>query len=182
MRRLGLVGLLLLLLTAACTDEVSGSGTAPPVHTTAAPVETTGPPAEPAAQLRFAAVRAEQAQPCASEDATHATDPGTDQCLTLDPVGSFTTRAVAASAMVPTTQTQWVVTIRLDDDAAGRFTTLTTDAAQSLPPRNRIAIVDVERGLLTAPSVMEPITGPEIQITGDFTKDEAEELATRLGG
>ncbi|MEU0405577.1 hypothetical protein ABZ318_36315 [Streptomyces sp. NPDC006197] len=76
---------------------------------------------------------------------------------------------------------RWTITMTFGDEDGRRFTALTERAAQRQTPRNQIAIVLGDR-LLSAPSVSAPIPGNEIQISGNFTKNDAEALTRELGG
>ncbi|GIU96516.1 MAG: hypothetical protein KatS3mg013_0319 [Actinomycetota bacterium] len=75
--------------------------------------------------------------------------------------------------------TEWVVRFVLDGDGARRFADATTRAVAEPAPRNQIAIV-VDRVVISAPVVNEPITQGEGVITGGFTEQEAKDLATQL--
>jgi SecD/SecF fusion protein len=63
------------------------------------------------------------------------------------------------------------VTLSLSSAGTTKFTALTT----SLVGR-QLAIV-VANGVLSAPSIQEPITGGTVQVTGTYTRTEAEGLA-----
>ncbi|CCK25583.1 hypothetical protein BN159_1204 [Streptomyces davaonensis JCM 4913] len=74
----------------------------------------------------------------------------------------------------------WVIRMAFEDADAKRFATLSERAAQRTQPQNQIAIVLGDR-LISAPSVGESITGGEVDISGNFTADEAKDLAKELG-
>lgn len=67
-----------------------------------------------------------------------------------------------------------VITLRLNDEAAGAFAQLT----QANVGR-RLAVV-LGNEVLTAPNIREPILGGTMQIQGDFTIETANELASLL--
>jgi preprotein translocase subunit SecD len=70
----------------------------------------------------------------------------------------------------------WTVTIDLDDAAAAAFADQTTEIAGT---GQHVAIV--QGGLvLSAPSVLDPITGGQVQITGTLGEADARELAAAL--
>jgi preprotein translocase subunit SecD len=73
----------------------------------------------------------------------------------------------------------WSVTFQLDADGADRFAEATTQAVGAPPPLNQIAIV-VDRIVISAPTVQSEITGGAGEITGDFSEQEAKDLATQL--
>lgn len=56
---------------------------------------------------------------------------------------------------------------------AGRLGTLTTQLSAEQPPRNALAIVANGR-VASAPQVMQPITGGRLELTGVFTRAEAQ--------
>ena len=77
----------------------------------------------------------------------------------------------------------WVVNFQLSPDATARFAALTTQLA-SLPqsdPTKRVAMVADGR-LVSIPAVQGPITSGSGQISGGFTRAQAEALAAELGG
>ncbi len=75
--------------------------------------------------------------------------------------------------------TQWAVAFTLSGDGAGKFAKATT-AAVSLPsPTNQIAIA-VDRVIISNPVVQSPITAGNGIITGNFTEQEAKDLASLL--
>lgn len=76
----------------------------------------------------------------------------------------------------------WVVRLTLTDPDARLFGDLTGELAGQQPPRNRLAIVLNGTDLIAAPMVVEAITGGQLQLSGSWTKAEAEALAQRLGG
>ncbi|NUP43900.1 MAG: hypothetical protein HOY76_44460 [Streptomyces sp.] len=104
-------------------------------------------------------------------------------CLYLDPDGGMTVRRTESAEATLDTQyaNGFIVTIDLADADAKRFGELTGKVAQEQPPRNRIAMVRGDK-LLSAPTVASAIPGGEVQITGSFDRDEAEQLARDLGG
>ncbi|MFI8325586.1 protein kinase [Streptomyces sp. NPDC085529] len=77
--------------------------------------------------------------------------------------------------------TQFSVLVTFHDEDGRRFTALTEKAAGRQAPQNQIAIVLGDR-LISAPSVTAAIPGNEIQISGDFTRNEADALVEELGG
>lgn len=74
----------------------------------------------------------------------------------------------------------WLIRMKFQDTDAKRFAALSERAVNRTPPQNQIAIVLGDR-LISAPMVEEAITGGEVNITGEFTQDEAKALARELG-
>jgi protein-export membrane protein SecD len=74
---------------------------------------------------------------------------------------------------------QWTVTFQLDGDGSTKFADATTQAVTAPSPLNQIAIV-VDRVVISAPVVQGAITGGNGEITGNFTEQEAKDLATQL--
>ncbi len=74
---------------------------------------------------------------------------------------------------------EWTVTFDLDNDGADRFADATTEAVGSPAPLNQIAII-VDRVVISAPTVQSAITGGNGEITGNFSEQEAKDLATQL--
>jgi preprotein translocase subunit SecD len=70
----------------------------------------------------------------------------------------------------------WTIDFTLTDDGAAAFGDVTTRLAGS---GGSLAIV-VDREVISAPTVNEPITGNTAQITGSFTETRAKDLATQL--
>ena len=79
-----------------------------------------------------------------------------------------------ASAKAPRGNAGWEVDIRLTPDASKRFSDITSRLVG-----RQIAIV-VEERVVTAPTVVGRITGGEVVIVGNFTEQEARDLAERL--
>ncbi|MGW7300481.1 protein kinase domain-containing protein [Streptomyces sp. NPDC054829] len=74
----------------------------------------------------------------------------------------------------------WVVRMTFRDADAKLFTSLTERAARRQAPQNQIAIVLGDR-LISAPSVAAAVSGGVVDISGDFTRADAEALAKELG-
>lgn len=71
--------------------------------------------------------------------------------------------------------------VRLSFTSAGadKFADITGRISELEPPRNQFAIL-LDGAVLSAPRVQLAITGGEAQITGDFTQEEAQQLADQL--
>ena len=74
---------------------------------------------------------------------------------------------------------QWTVTFQLDSEGSDAFAKATTQAVTAPAPLNQIAIV-VDRVVISAPTVQGAITGGNGEITGNFSEQEAKDLATQL--
>ena len=75
----------------------------------------------------------------------------------------------------------WYVGLTLDAEGAEQFEQLTGAVAQQQPPANQLAIV-VHGQVVAAPSVQSAISGGQIQISGSYTRDTAQELAAKITG
>ncbi|MFB4297335.1 hypothetical protein [Actinomadura sp. NTSP31] len=100
--------------------------------------------------------------------------------------GGMTVRRVRHMKAVPPAggTTSWAVQMELTEADARAFGDLTGQAARQAPgsPANRIAMV-VGGRVLSAPTVSGgPITGGSVQISGRFTRSEAEDLIARITG
>jgi hypothetical protein len=92
--------------------------------------------------------------------------------------------ALPASPVAAATPSQgadgsWAVTVELDADATPAFMAFTRRLAQFHPPLNQAAVV-INGVVVTAPAVSEPIRGNSIQVTGPFSREDAEALAAAL--
>ena len=79
-----------------------------------------------------------------------------------------------AAAEATSTATGWVVLVVLTEEARAAFA-----AASAAHIGERLAIT-VDNVVLMAPTVLEAVTGGELQINGNFTAEEAERLAATL--
>ena len=75
--------------------------------------------------------------------------------------------------------TQWAVAFTLDGPGASKFGAATTAAVNQPPPTNQIAIA-VDRRIISNPVVQSPITAGNGIITGNFTEQQAKDLASLL--
>ncbi len=84
----------------------------------------------------------------------------------------------ATAIQVPTRET-WAVAVRLDPAGTTALANATARLVDAPSPQNQLAMLVYGR-VVASPTVMAPITGGEVQITGNFTEDEAKSLANRL--
>lgn len=164
---LGAVALAAML--AACGSGGSANTSGTPI--TAASKTTAKP-------LQFRAVESETQGSCPSRSAATVEDHGS--CLHLgEPAMSV--RSVKSAEV--TSEPQWSVIVVLGPDDARSLQRLTTTVSKRQGPRNRVAMLlgaGSDHRLLSAPSVMQPIVGGSVQLTGGFTEKEAEQLAHNL--
>ena len=74
----------------------------------------------------------------------------------------------------------WIVTLDFSGEGGRKFSRTTTRLAAQQPPLNRFGIV-LDGLVVSAPGLNDgPITGGSAQIEGDFTQDEARDLANIL--
>ncbi|MBA2639460.1 MAG: protein translocase subunit SecD [Nocardioidaceae bacterium] len=95
----------------------------------------------------------------------------------LSPAVIEGTSLTDASAQIPPQSAQWVVNLELD----GAGTDVFSDVTQALAgaPNALFAIV-LDGQVLSAPTVNDPITNGQAQISGNFTQESANELANSL--
>jgi|GEM_PF-1990773 len=75
----------------------------------------------------------------------------------------------------------WMLNVTLTDTGATAFAELTAEAAEATPPANQVAVL-VDGEVMSAPSVMEAITGGAIQLAVDGDEAEAQALAAAMMG
>ncbi|WP_374207630.1 hypothetical protein [Streptomyces sp. XM4193] len=74
----------------------------------------------------------------------------------------------------------WVIRMTFRDEDAQRFAELSGRAAERSAPQNQLAVVLGDR-LVSAPSIAQRIDGGAVEISGNFTSEEAKSLARELG-
>ena len=100
--------------------------------------------------------------------------------LKLGPVVLSGDQVTKATAILnPQGVSGWIVDFTLDGPGTESFKNATSDAVTKTSPQNQIAIV-VDRQVISAPVVQNPITTGSGQISGGFTEQEAKDLATQL--
>jgi preprotein translocase subunit SecD len=97
----------------------------------------------------------------------------------LAPVAVEGARISDADSGVRQGTTTWVVTLQFDGEGTQQFTEVTSQLATQQPPLNQFAIV-LDGIVVSAPAVNEAIPGGSAEITGDFTQQEASDLANVL--
>ncbi|QKG26769.1 SecDF P1 head subdomain-containing protein [Actinomadura verrucosospora] len=141
-----------------------------------------GGPADLRQPLILQQVAAVSQAPCAAGTLPEAS--GTS-CYRLAGGGMTVRRVEHMKAEPPAGgTTSWTIQIGLTRADAQAFARLTEAAARQVPgtPGQRIAMVAGGR-VLSAPAVTGgPITGGSVQISGSFTRAQAEDLVARIGG
>jgi hypothetical protein len=112
--------------------------------------------------------------PCRSGDLA-----GGGECYRLG--GGMTLAAVDDISVDSGSNGDSVVTLSLRSADRKRFTHLTERLSAQSPPHNRLAIV-VRGRVVSAPAVVQTITGGQVQIAGNYTEDEAQRLVDRITG
>ena len=97
----------------------------------------------------------------------------------LQPTFIKGTQVTNATAVLDPQTSKWSVSLDFDTEGAKALADISTDLYDNQPPQNQFAIV-LDGVVYSAPSFLEPITGGSAQITGDFTIDEANDLANVL--
>ena len=205
-----LAAVLLLLAVTACTATVPEPGTpakegsltgkltfrqvrgqapasGPPSSSPVPRTEAADPAVQTARQSADAAVRelALGALDCAAPDPLAGNDDPAAPLVTCDagefkydlgPVFLDGDRVGAASAEADQTGAGFVVTVEFDAEGARTWSDFTTANVGG-----QVAIL-INGRVLSAPSIQSPITGGSAQISGRFTRDEADQLARHLAG
>ena len=89
--------------------------------------------------------------------------------------GTTVTDAQAALSQ----QGSWMVTLDFNSEGTKKWADFTSKVSSEQPPRNRVAIV-LDGVIVSAPTVQGPIPGGQTQITGNFSQQQAQDLATIL--
>lgn len=97
----------------------------------------------------------------------------------LEPAFIRGTQVTNAQAELDPQTSKWSVSLTFDSEGAAQLATISADIYDNQPPQNQFAIV-LDGVVYSAPSFLEPIAGGQAQITGDFTIDEANDLANVL--
>ncbi|MFF2377777.1 hypothetical protein ACFVUW_25650 [Streptomyces xiamenensis] len=147
--------------------------------------DRTEPGGDPAAPLYIHAVDdvlADQECPAGEQSGgTAVFAPDITSCLILDTVTHTMTvdRLLEVAADYDTAAGGWLIQLTFTAEDGALFGDLTEAVAARPVPQNQLAML-LDGELLTAPSVMARIDGGQVQISGGFTREEAEALAARL--
>ncbi len=97
----------------------------------------------------------------------------------LQPAFIKGTQVTNASAVLDPQTNGWSVSLSFDSEGTRALSEISSEIYDNPPPQNQFAIV-LDGVVFSAPSFLEPIPGGNAQITGDFTIDEANDLANVL--
>lgn len=95
-------------------------------------------------------------------------------CYRLGESAMTVHRLDRAEARLDPSGKAWSITVSFNDDDARRFTQLTRKYVH-----RQLALVSNGK-VLAAPTVQEPISGGDLQISGDFSADQAKKIAAGL--
>ena len=94
----------------------------------------------------------------------------------LSPAVIEGTSLTDATAVLPQQTPQWAVSLELDDTGTDVFSEIT----QRLVATGKLFAIVLDGQVLSAPTVNNPITNGQAEISGGFTQDSATELANQL--
>jgi preprotein translocase subunit SecD len=183
MRRLALVAasLAAVLLMAGCSDDADDASDPSPITTDPPATAPPGPPADidfrPVLQTLTGAE-------CTSHDPEVVPDRHEHTCYELGPSAVDATAIESATAGLDATGENWLVfpVFRVGDPGIDSFNEAAARCFQAGPtcPNRALAIV-VGAEVVSAPVLQQPsYERDQIQITGDFSQEEAEALAEEL--
>lgn len=97
----------------------------------------------------------------------------------LQPAFIKGTEVTNATAQLDPQTNSWSVSLTFNAEASKKLADISAEIYQKDPPQNQFAIV-LDAVVYSAPQFLEPIGGGQAQITGDFTVQEATDLANVL--
>ena len=98
----------------------------------------------------------------------------------LGPAEVLGTQVKNATAAIDTEGSGgWFVSLDFNKEGSGKFSAVTQRVVSLAAPQNQVAIV-LDGLVVSAPRIISAITGGSAQITGDFTQQEARDLANVL--
>jgi preprotein translocase subunit SecD len=174
-------------------DTASPTPTPNPTATATAPTGATPSPSPSGAgpsqelQQKYAALdcsdskQQDVGQNYADDEYAIACDRDGLEKFLLGPVAVPGSDVDTAAANLSQNTAGWIVTLDFNSEGAKTFGQITQQMAaqQADTPGNRFAIV-LDGTVVSAPGVNEAILGGKAEITGQFTKDEAQNLANVL--
>jgi protein-export membrane protein SecD/preprotein translocase SecF subunit len=163
---------------AAATPAASPAATP---QATPAPVTTaTGPTVEQLTALdEFSCSQIDPSQVVPADQPLITCDRSSANRYLLGPASVVGTDIADATAGIPQGGVAWQVNLEFTGEGADTFFATTQELSAQPPPQNQFAIV-LDGLVVSAPAVNEPIPGGRAQITGQFTQDEATNLANVL--
>ena len=75
----------------------------------------------------------------------------------------------------------WMLNVTLTDTGATAFAELTAEASEATPPANKVAVL-IDGEVMSAPAVMESITGGTVQFAVDGDEAEAQAMGAAIMG
>ncbi|MEU3462258.1 hypothetical protein ABZ721_20270 [Streptomyces sp. NPDC006733] len=135
----------------------------------------------PALQARYAAYdcKAPAAGPAAAPEAPTVACDKTPVKYVLGPAALTGRDVTSAKAQLDPQSAAWIVNLELTTAGGAKFAQVTGALAQQQAPANQIGIM-LDRAIVSAPSVAQSITGGKVQISGNFTRASAEDLAAQI--
>ena len=105
-----------------------------------------------------------------------------DRVYKLGPVEVSGAEIVSVSAKpAPGGSSGWVIVLKASEAGKTGIADITRRLSGKRPPENELAVV-VDGRVVTAPTVQEPITAGELQISGTFDQAAAHDLVARITG
>lgn len=121
-----------------------------------------------------------RATPSLPERPTVACDKAAGQKYLLGPASLGGAQVESASAAFDSaTGSGWLVDLTFNTAGGTTFAQVTGSLAQRTEPADQLAIL-VDGEVVSAPAIRSAITGGKAQISGTFTKEEAENLAAAI--
>ncbi|MBM9437979.1 SecDF P1 head subdomain-containing protein [Actinacidiphila bryophytorum] len=121
-----------------------------------------------------------RATPSQPDRPTVGCDPSTGQKYLLAPTGLGGSDVESATAAFDSVSgSGWLVDLDFSPAGSATFTKVTGTLSQNTPPADQFAIV-IDDHVMSAPAVNSAITGGKAQITGRYTKEQAQELAAAI--
>lgn len=140
--------------------------------------EVTGAPDKDSAPTvgKAALVVPIELRPVIDSGGTTVKDPATGESLRVDEPMLTIENLDGAEIGQAQGGTSWFLTLHLNDDDSATFGDWTAEHTGE-----RLAVV-IDDEVVIAPTIQQAITGGDIQISGDFTKKDVEDLLNRITG
>jgi preprotein translocase subunit SecD len=140
--------------------------------------EVTGAPDKDSAPTvgKAALVVPIELRPVIDSGGTTVKDPATGESLRVDEPMLTIENLDGAEIGQAQDGTSWFLTLHLNDDDSATFGDWTAEHTGE-----RLAVV-IDDEVVIAPTIQQAITGGDIQISGDFTKKDVEDLLNRITG
>jgi preprotein translocase subunit SecD len=169
------------------TTEPTDGPTATPAPVAPTPVSGDAADVPPELQQRYAELDCSDPEQVtvgsefAEDEYAIACDRNGLEKFLLAPVAVSGSDVDSAQANLDPQSVGWIVSLDFNSEGTKAFGEITTEMAAQPPdsPGNRFAIV-LDGVVVSAPGVNEPIPGGQAQISGQFTQDDATDLANVL--